>query len=68
MHANSTSISKSSAYVLNSFIHAGFFGLVAYQAPLSAGFFKSTKVGSSQPRDQIRVSYFYCIIRKVLYH
>ena len=29
MHANSTSISKSSAYVLNSFSHAGYFGLVA---------------------------------------
>ena len=39
MHANSTGISYSSACVLNSFSHAGFFGLVAYQAPLSAGFF-----------------------------
>ena len=49
---------------------------VARQAPLFMGFSRqeywsglpSSSKGSSQPRDQTRVSYVFCISRWVLYH
>ena len=60
--------------------HVWFFAIpwtVAHQAPLPMGIFHTrilewipmpSSRGSSQPKDQTRISYVYCIGRQVLYH